>query len=60
MKGIVRPQGRVAKIKIRVTVKNMPASAEVKVTDAMIQPGSSVSGWLPHTTELPWSAKVGA
>ena len=56
----VRPQGggRLAMIRIRIQVENMPADAEVSVTDVMFQPGDSSSGWIPHVTELPWSAGV--
>ena len=30
----------------------------LEVTDIMLQPGGSVSGWLPHVTELPWAAGI--
>lgn len=60
MQGTIRVNGRVAKIKVRVTVKALPAAAEVVVTDVMLQPGGGVSGWLPHVTELPWSAGITA
>lgn len=45
-------------IKIRVAASNLPQEASVKVTDLMLQPGRAVSGWLPHTTELPWAAGI--
>lgn len=50
--------GRLAMIRIRIKVENMPEDAEVSVTDVMFQPGGSSSGWIPHVTELPWSAGV--
>lgn len=50
--------GRLAMIRIRIQVKNMPRGAEVSVTDVMLQPGGASSGWIPHVTELPWSAGV--
>lgn len=50
--------GRIAMIRIRIQVNNMPAEAEVSVTDVMFQPGDTSSGWIPHVTELPWSAGV--
>jgi len=56
MQGVLRVNGRPAKIKLRVKVRGLPAGASVDVTDLMLQPGAAVSGWLPHTTELPWSA----
>ncbi|MNW35791.1 hypothetical protein D3C74_127930 [compost metagenome] len=58
MQGILRLSKKPALIKLRATVKGLPSGAEVDVTDLMLQPGGAVSGWLPHTTELPWSAGV--
>lgn len=58
MQGVLRVNGRPAKIKLRVKVRGLPAGASVDVTDLMLQPGAAVSGWLPHTTELPWSAGI--
>lgn len=60
MRGELRFYNRPAKIKVRVTVRGIPADAEVEVTDLMFQPGAVVSGWLPHVTELPWSSGVAA
>lgn len=60
MQAVVYAGGRVAKIKVRVTVKALPASAEVVVTDVMLQPGAAASGWIPHVSELPWSAGITA
>lgn len=60
-KGSFRPGfGRIATIKVRLTVDLGAGSAagQVRVTDVMLQPGASVSGWLPHVTELPWSSGV--
>ncbi|WP_346921688.1 hypothetical protein [Glutamicibacter creatinolyticus] len=56
MQGVLRVNGRPAKIRLRVKVRGLPAGVSVDVTDLMLQPGAAVSGWLPHTTELPWSA----
>lgn len=53
-----RAGGRLAMVRIRIQVKNMPTDAEVSVTDVMLQPGGVSSGWIPHVTELPWSAGV--
>lgn len=58
MQGNVRPPKRPAKITIRIIVDGLPSGAEVVLTDAMFQPGAAVSGWIPHVTELPWSAGV--
>lgn len=57
MKGLIRPSRTKPKtIKLRMTVQGIPVGAMADVTDLMLQPGSSVSGWLPHVTELPWSS----
>ena len=48
--------GRVARMTLRIQAEN--AGGGVDVTDVMLQPGGSSSGWLPHVTELPWSAGV--
>jgi len=45
---------------LRVTVRNLPAGASVEVTDLMLQPGGVVSGWLAHTSELPWLVGISA
>lgn len=58
MRGNLRVSGKAALIKLRVTARGLPADARVDITDLMLQPGSSSSGWLPHTTELPWSAGI--
>ncbi|MBO0596596.1 hypothetical protein I2485_06865 [Nesterenkonia sp. E16_7] len=60
MQGVIRPSGRIAKIRVRVQVEDLPDEATVEVTDLMFQPGGGSSGWLPHVTELPWSAGVSA
>lgn len=49
---------RLAMIRVRITVKGIPSKGTVAVTDVMFQPGRSSTGWLPHVTELPWSAGV--
>lgn len=57
MKGLIRPsESKPKTIKLRMTVKDIPVGARADVTDLMLQPGESVSGWLPHVTELPWSS----
>mgnify|MGYP006879733368 CR=1 FL=1 len=60
MQGEIRVDGRVAKIKLRVSVQGLPEDTSVSVSDLMLQPGGSSSGWMPHVTELPWSAGVTA
>lgn len=56
--GVLRVNSRPAKIKLRIKSSGAPASANVEITDVMLQPGASVSGWLPHVTEMPWVSGV--
>lgn len=56
--GVLRVNARPAKIKLRIKSSGAPASANVEITDVMFQPGASVSGWLPHVTEMPWVSGV--
>ena len=56
MRGTIRVQGRVARMTVRVQVED--PGAGVDVTDVMLQPGGTSSGWLPHTSELRWAAGV--
>lgn len=54
-RGTFRVTKRVAKLTLRLEIKD---PVGVKVTDVQLQPGAAASGWLPHVTELPWSAGV--
>ncbi|UGS26317.1 hypothetical protein K8F61_17075 [Microbacterium resistens] len=56
MRGTFRVKGRVARMTLRIEVEAPSGGADV--TDVMLQPGGNASGWLPHVTELPWSAGV--
>jgi len=56
MHGTIRASRRVARITVRVEI--VDPAARVDVTDVMLQPGGAASGWLPHVTEMPWSAGV--
>ena len=56
MRGTIRVSARVARMTVRITVED-PADG-IDITDVMLQPGATPSGWLPHVTELPWSAGV--
>lgn len=60
MNTVLSVNGRVATIKVRLMVRGLPADTTITVTDLMLQPGGSRTGWLPHITELPWSAGVSA
>ncbi|WNN95813.1 hypothetical protein SEA_CHIKPIC_19 [Microbacterium phage ChikPic] len=41
-------------IKVKVTT----ASGNVKVTDLILQAGTTGTGWLPNVTEMPWTTGV--
>ncbi|WIV44539.1 hypothetical protein [Glutamicibacter nicotianae] len=56
MQGSLDLSGRAATVKLRVAARNLPPGASVTLTDVMLQPGGAASGWIPHTTELPWAA----
>lgn len=58
MRATFRPgAGRIATLRVRVTVPNGEAGSEVTITDVILQPGPP-SAWLPHVSELPWSPGV--
>lgn len=49
------------KLVARMTLRLEATDADgITITDVMLQPGGSVSGWLPHVTELPWSGGITA
>lgn len=56
MRATFRTSKRVAKIRVRISARGLTGDRSVSITDVMLQPGASVSGWLPHVTELPWAA----
>ncbi|WP_191621815.1 hypothetical protein [Microbacterium caowuchunii] len=58
MQGTFRVNKRVARVTLRIEITD-PAAA-LDVTDVMLQPGNAASGFLPHVSELPWSAGVSA
>lgn len=58
MQGTFFINGRPALLRVRIAVGSLPVAATVQVTDVMLQPGGLVSGWIPHVTELPWSAGI--
>lgn len=56
----VRPQTATARpvtIRLRLAV-SAPAGAAVVVSDVLLQAGGTATGWVPHVTELPWTAGV--
>lgn len=61
VRGQVRPGEagkRVATLRLRVTVRDVPEGAVVRVTDVLLQAGTVASGWVPSVTELPWTQGV--
>lgn len=41
-------------IKVKVTTED----GDVEITDLILQPGTTGTGWLPNITEMPWTAGV--
>lgn len=58
MQGTFRAGKRVARVTLRIEISD--PEAPIDVTDVMLQPGAAASGWLPHVSEMPWSAGVTA
>jgi hypothetical protein len=58
----IRPQDSYGKaaltLRVRLTVKDLPDGAQVKVADLLLQAGSTATGWVPHVTEMPWTAGI--
>lgn len=56
----IRPTGgkKLLTVRVRVTARAVPAGANVDVADTLLQAGSTVTGWVPHVTELPWTSGV--
>lgn len=56
----IRPSGgkKALKIRLRITAAAVPEGGAAQVTDCLLQAGSTVTGWTPHVTELPWSAGI--
>lgn len=58
MRGSFRPQGRPALITFRISAPAYGSEESATISDVMLQPGGSQTGWLPHVTEMPWSAGI--
>ncbi|AUX83357.1 hypothetical protein FDJ34_gp19 [Microbacterium phage Eleri] len=43
---------------LTIKVKITTASGNVKVTDLILQAGTTGTGWLPNVTEMPWTTGV--
>lgn len=52
------PSRRPLTIRIRLSVAAPAASARLVVGDVLLQAGGIASGWVPHVTEMPWTAGV--
>ena len=51
------PARRPLTIPVRLQA-NTPAGASLIVGDTLLQAGGIASGWVPHVTEMPWTAGV--
>ncbi|QNL30975.1 hypothetical protein SEA_GAECEO_21 [Microbacterium phage GaeCeo] len=43
---------------LTIQVKVTSAGGDVKITDLILQAGSTGTGWVPNVTEMPWTAGV--
>lgn len=45
-------------IRVRLRVNSPNAASTATVADVLLQAGGTASGWVPHVSELPWTAGV--
>lgn len=43
---------------LTIHVKLTTDSPGVEVTDLLLQPGTTATGWVPNVTEMPWTTGV--
>ncbi|UVG34587.1 hypothetical protein SEA_CHEETO1_21 [Microbacterium phage Cheeto1] len=43
---------------LTIQVKVTSPGGDVKITDLILQAGSTGTGWVPNVTEMPWTAGV--
>lgn len=48
---------RVLKMRVRIQATH-PESGTTLVCDVLVQAGGTATGWVPHVTEMPWTAGV--
>ena len=62
MMAAVQPQEAMGKkiltMTLRLTADSIPTDATIQVTDVLFQAGDTVTGWVPHVTEMPWTAGI--
>ncbi len=46
------------RVRIQVAIPTGHPEAAVDVADLLLQAGSIATGWVPHVTEMPWTAGV--
>lgn len=44
-------------IRVRLTA-DPGVGRTIRVSDVLLQAGGTASGWVPHVTELPWTAGI--
>lgn len=50
--------GSVVTIRFRVQVTNPGSVGTTQVADMLVQSGNTATGWVPHVTEMPWTAGI--
>ena len=62
MMASIQPQDGMGKkvltMTLRLIVAGIPTDATIQITDVLIQAGDTVTGWVPHVTEMPWTAGI--
>ncbi|WIC89578.1 hypothetical protein SEA_GARDENB_20 [Microbacterium phage GardenB] len=43
---------------VTIHVKVTTADAGVEITDLLLQPGTTATGWVPAISEMPWTTGV--
>jgi len=49
---------KIITLTLRVQVQDLPSNMTVTLTDVLLQAGNTVTGWVPHVTEMPWTAGI--
>jgi len=49
---------RIVTLRLRVQVTNPDGPGTTSLADVLVQAGGIASGWVPHVTEMPWTAGV--
>lgn len=49
---------KISTVRLRVQVTTADVAGVTQVADVLLQAGGTASGWVPHVTEMPWTAGV--